>query len=67
MNYIKGILALLLITKGAVGVYNYVQHYSTLSQYGKGYLWGNGIMLLLGLIIAILLLRKINQSTSMTS
>ncbi len=63
MNYIKGILALLLITKGGIGVYNYIDDYSSLSQYGKGYLWGNGILLLLGLILATLLIRSINRPT----
>lgn len=67
MNYVKGILALLLITKGGVGLYNYINHYSALSQYGKGYILGNGIMLLLGVVIAILLIKTIRKSTQKTS
>lgn len=51
-------LSLLLLIVGAFNFLKYAGDYSMLSDYGKGYLFGSTILLLVGSIASIIIIRR---------
>lgn len=43
---------------GAINVIKYVSDYDLLATYGKGFVWGNGILLLVGFLLIYMGLKK---------
>jgi hypothetical protein len=57
----KKIILILGIIISLIGIYQsgrYFLDYSTLSQYGKGYVWGSIILFLIGVVLIYLGLKK---------
>jgi multisubunit Na+/H+ antiporter MnhG subunit len=43
---------------GAINVIKYVSDYDLLATYGKGFVWGNGILLLVGFLMIYMGFKK---------
>ena len=56
------IISIILVLIGGYQLTKYVKDYSILSQYGKGYIWGSGLLIILGLLIVTFLILKKRKS-----
>ncbi len=52
------IAGIVLIVIGLLQTGSYIADYNSLTHYGKGYVWGSGFLLLLGIILIIVGFKK---------
>jgi len=52
------IIGAMLSIVGCIQAFRYIFDYNTLAQYGKGYVWGSMILLLIGLVLIYFGVRK---------
>ena len=59
MKRILLIIGIIFLGIGAMQTFKYINDYSILTQYGKGYIWGSIILLFIGL--ALILFSKLKM------
>ena len=52
------IIGIVFLFLGIMQSYQYIFDYSLLNEYGKGYIWGNIILVLLGIIFIGIYIKK---------
>ena len=55
VNVIAGSVLFLV---GALNIFTYVSDYDLLATYGKGFVWGNGILMLVGFLMVSMGLKR---------
>jgi hypothetical protein len=65
MKYLILFIGIILFIVGFIQTTRYVLNYDALTQYGKGYVWGSAILMLIGIII-IFIGKKIDRKNTST-
>lgn len=63
MKYALLIIGVILVVASAVSIGRYLLDYQQLADYGKGYIWGKGFLLIVGMVMTYLGYKKMmNQN-----
>jgi len=58
-KYLVAFFSLILVIIGGFGAFKYALDYQDLSSYGKGFIWGNILLILMGGFLFFFAIKKI--------